>query len=150
MMRALDMENPGAAATVTGVQIATATQASSLRSTGANRFRPESHQGRRIAFERIAWAALGNAARIVPAMLPHGRREGREWVALNPRRADRHLGSFRVRLDTGRWADFALPNARGGDLISLLAYLADLPMRDAALSLAGLIGVDSWEARDHG
>jgi hypothetical protein len=76
-------------------------------------------RGRRVAYHFIAKAALANAGRIVPALLPHGRREGREWIALNPRRGDRHLGSFRVRLDAGLWADFALNNVRGGDLISL-------------------------------
>jgi hypothetical protein len=78
-------------------------------------------------------------------MIEHGRREGREWVALNPRRADRHLGSFRIRLDIGVWADFALPDARGRDLISLLAYVLNISMRDAALSLAKLLGIDPYE-----
>jgi hypothetical protein len=62
-----------------------------------------------------------------------------------PRRADRNLGSFRVRLDTGRWADFALSDARGGDLISLLAYLSNIPMSGAALCLARLISVDPYK-----
>jgi hypothetical protein len=102
-------------------------------------------RGRRVAYHFIAKAALANARRIVPALLPHGRREGREWIALNPRRADRHLGSFRVRLDAGLWADFALNNVRGGDLISLIAYVSDISQKEAALSLANVLGVDPWE-----
>jgi hypothetical protein len=34
--------------------------------------------------------------------LPGGRREGREYVARNPRRADRTAGSFRINITTGR------------------------------------------------
>ena len=102
-------------------------------------------RGRRVAYHFIAKAALANARRIVPALLPHGRREGREWIALNPRRADRHLGSFRVRLDAGLWADFALNNVRGGDLISLTAYVSNISQKEAALSLANILGVDPWE-----
>ena len=42
--------------------------------------------------------------------------------AFNPRRADRHLGSFQINVRTGKWADFATGD-RGGDLISLgVAY----------------------------
>jgi hypothetical protein len=106
---------------------------------------PKNLGGRRVAYHFIAKAALANARRIVPALLPHGRREGREWIALNPRRADRHLGSFRVRLDAGLWADFALNNVRGGDLISLTAYVSNISQKEAALSLANILGVDPWE-----
>jgi hypothetical protein len=102
-------------------------------------------RGRRVAYRLIAKAALANAGRIVPALLPHGRREGREWIALNPRRADRHLGSFRVRLDAGLWADFALNNVRGRDLISLTAYVSNISQKEAAVSLANILGVDPWE-----
>jgi hypothetical protein len=101
--------------------------------------------GRRIAFELIAKAALANARRIVPALLPHGRRNGREWVALNPRRPDRRLGSFRVRLDAGLWADFAMSDVRGGDLISLTAYVSNISQKEAALALANILGVEAWE-----
>ena len=63
---------------------------------------------------------------VLPALLrrwlPDGRIEGNEYVARNPRRSDRRLGSFKINLRTGRWADFAF-DARGGDPISLAAYL---------------------------
>ncbi|MFI5165001.1 MAG: hypothetical protein ACHQQS_00105 [Thermoanaerobaculales bacterium] len=72
--------------------------------------------------------------------LPGGHREGREWVALNPTRVDHHLGSFRINLDTGRWADFAT-NDRGGDPISLLAYLNNCSQLDAAHDLAAMLGL---------
>jgi hypothetical protein len=53
------------------------------------KYRP-SMCGMRIDFTKIAARAL------VPAWLPDGRRQGREWIAHNPKRADRHLGSFSV------------------------------------------------------
>ena len=75
-----------------------------------------------IDFKRIAVAALGQADAIVRRWLPDGRRDGAEWVARNPRRDDRRLGSFKVNLTTGRWGDFATGES-GGDLIALGAYL---------------------------
>jgi hypothetical protein len=72
--------------------------------------------------------------------LPSGRREGREYVALNPKRVDRRLGSFKVNLRTGKWADFA-GDVRGGDVVSLVAYLFDLSQREAARRLARMVGL---------
>jgi hypothetical protein len=77
---------------------------------------------RRIAFRRIAGAALERAPLIVLRWLPAGRRNGVEWVSRNPTRDDRHSGSFKVNVRTGKWGDFATGD-RGADLISLAAYL---------------------------
>jgi hypothetical protein len=44
-------------------------------------------QLRRIAFSRIAAAALDHADVLVRRWLPQGRGEGREWIAINPTRA---------------------------------------------------------------
>ena len=46
----------------------------------------------------------------------------------NPTRADRRPGSFSVNTRTGRWADFATGD-RGGDVVSLAAYLHGLGSR---------------------
>jgi hypothetical protein len=101
---------------------------------------------RRIAFARIAAAALNNVHVLTPRWLPNGRRDGAEWVALNPRRNDRSRGSFKVNLHTGRWGDFALgPDARGGDLVSLASYLFELRQADAALRIAEMLGIDPYE-----
>lgn len=54
--------------------------------------------------------------------LPSGKLEGCEFVALNPLRLDNNAGSFRINIQTGKWADFATLD-KGGDLISLYAYL---------------------------
>lgn len=99
---------------------------------------------RRIAFDRIASAACTSADAIVTRWLPDGRREGREWVARNPKRADKGRGSFKVNLTSGRWGDFATGD-RGGDLIALAAFLFDLKQDEAARSVAEMLGVDAYE-----
>ena len=76
-------------------------------------------------------------------MLPDGRREGSEWVARNPLRSDRKPGSFKVNLQRGPWCDFATGD-KGGDLVSLAAYVAGLPQREAAIRLAESLGVNPW------
>jgi hypothetical protein len=94
----------------------------------------------RIDFDGIAAAALRRSELIVRRWLPAGKREGREWVARNPRRADRRPGSFKVNLATGRWADFATGDA-GGDLISLAAYLLSISQGEAARRLSDMLGL---------
>jgi hypothetical protein len=94
-----------------------------------------------IDFAAVSAAALPILPSLVVRWLPCGRREGAEYVALNPTRADRHLGSFRVNLRTGRWADFATGDG-GGDAVSLVAYLSDVTQAEAAARLAGMLGVE--------
>lgn len=93
-----------------------------------------------IDFRRINTAALAVLPSLLRRWLPDGRREGNEWVARNPRRADRSLGSFRVNMNTGRWADFATDD-RGGDVVSLAAYLAGTGQAEAAHNLSDMLGL---------
>jgi hypothetical protein len=86
-------------------------------------------------FNFVRRLALPALQEVVPRWLPNGRREGNEWVALNPRRDDQSFGSFKVNLRTGRWGDFATGD-KGGDAISLLAYLRGVSQADAARLLA--------------
>lgn len=90
-------------------------------------------------FQLIAQTALPYAEAIVCRLLPGGRREGHEFVACNPTRADRRPGSFRINLRTGRWADFATGD-RGGDLISLLAYVRGIRQVEVCKALARILG----------
>lgn len=99
---------------------------------------------RRIDFGRVASAALSHAPTLVGRWLPDGRREAAEWVALNPRRADHKRGSFKVNLVTGKWGDFASGD-RGGDLISLAAFIFQISQLEAARKLASAIGIDPYE-----
>lgn len=76
----------------------------------------------RERFERLNSTLLPQLPALLKQWLPAGRAAGTEWTALNPRRHDQRLGSFRVNLRSGRWADFAT-GERGGDPVSLYAYL---------------------------
>ena len=94
----------------------------------------------RIDFDAVTCAALHQVERLLRNALPSGKVNGDEYVALNPRRIDRHLGSFRINMTTGRWADFALDDVRGGDLVSLVAYLHDENQVEAARRLGRMVG----------
>ncbi len=85
----------------------------------------------RIDYRRLAAAALPRLSQLLPRWLPNGQRSGAEWVARNPTRDDCTLGSFKINLCIGRWADFATGD-KGGDVISLLAYLHGTSQGEAA------------------
>lgn len=95
----------------------------------------------RIDFRTIADAARASFESLLLEWLPGGRREGHEFKALNPTRADSKVGSFSVNLNTGAWGDFATGD-KGGDAISLFAYLQGLSQLEAAKQLARDLGVD--------
>jgi putative DNA primase/helicase len=80
----------------------------------------------------VAAAALEAAEVLLSEWLPEGQRQGGEWVSANPVRGDRRAGSFGVSLVSGRWNDFADSDAKGGDLVSLLAYLRGTSQLSAA------------------
>jgi uncharacterized protein (DUF927 family) len=83
---------------------------------------------------------------VVSRWAPDGKREGHEWVCLNPRRGDTRLGSFRVNLRTGSWADFATDDARGGDLVAWVAFVEGCGQLEAADKLAAFLGLDRPDA----
>jgi hypothetical protein len=101
-----------------------------------------------IDFAAINRAALTAFPAVLKRVLPGGKRVGAEIVALNPRRADRRLGSFKVNRYNGRWADFATGD-RGGDPVSLVAYLAGVSQGEAARLLAQMLGIEPGGSR-HG
>ncbi|MBM6583232.1 hypothetical protein ILT44_23810 [Microvirga sp. BT689] len=88
-----------------------------------------------VEYWRLANAALPLLPQLLPRWLPDGRRIGAEWVARNPTRDDSTLGSFKFNLRTGRWADFATGD-KGGDAISLIAYIRGISQYEAAQILA--------------
>ena len=98
--------------------------------------------GVRIDFRKVSSEAAARAEAIVRRWLPDGHREGPEWVARNPRRDDRRAGSFKVNLRTGAWGDFATGD-KGGDLVSLAAFLFGLTQAEAATRVADMLGIDA-------
>jgi hypothetical protein len=101
-----------------------------------------------LDFAAINRAALAAFPAVLARVLPGGKRVGAEIVALNPRRADRRLGSFKINRYNGRWADFAT-GEKGGDPISLVAYLAGVSQGEAARLLARMLGLEAGGPR-HG
>jgi hypothetical protein len=100
--------------------------------------------GRQRYDSRVDYPAFNRAAlAVLPILLarwlPGGKFEGKEYVAINPKRIDHRPGSFRVNVQTGKWADFAIDGARGHDPVSLAAYLAGISQIDAAHLLATML-----------
>lgn len=71
---------------------------------------------------KLKAAVLGALPDLLAEWLPDGEVRGDHYVALNPNRQDRNLGSFQIDLATGAWRDFASDDG-GSDAISLYAYL---------------------------
>lgn len=100
---------------------------------------------RRIeALRQVAAVALSVSSWLVPELLPTGKlRQGRYW-ALNPNRGDRTLGSFYVTMATGGWHDWASGD-RGGDLVSLAAFVWNVKQLEAAQQLASRLGLNVFD-----
>lgn len=93
-------------------------------------------------FKALADAALARAESLLGQWLPDGHKVGFEWKARNPVRDDRREGSFSINCVTGAWADFADSDAKGGDLVSLYAYLfCGGNQGEAAIALADILGL---------
>lgn len=104
--------------------------------------RPFQRLNSNISYSVVHQAALAKAPELCQQLLPRGRRAGNEYLALNPKRTDHSIGSFRVNLKTGKWADFATRD-RGGDFVSLIAWLYDLRQSEAAVRLASMLNITS-------
>jgi hypothetical protein len=103
----------------------------------------------RIDFAGLNAAAMPVLSALLLRLLPGGRVVAHEFIALNPRRPDRHAGSFKVRIGgrrQGAWADFATGD-RGGDVVSLIAYVENIRQSEAARLLARMLGIEIGGAR---
>lgn len=92
-------------------------------------------------FSKVGAAALSSIENILEHWLPGGKRQGREYVTLNPTRSDSKAGSFSINLNTGAWSDFATGD-KGGDVVSLVAYLEGIKQGEAANLLADFLGLE--------
>lgn len=88
----------------------------------------------KIDFKSLNRDSLNRLPQLLSHWIPRGKVIGHEYVALNPTRCDSSLGSFKVNLRTGKWADFATGD-RGGDVVSLLAYITGENQIEAAKRL---------------
>jgi hypothetical protein len=102
--------------------------------------RRDKRQMNPLDFDAINRAALPALPAILTRLIPGGKIIGGEYVARNPTRADRHAGSFKINVHSGRWADFATGD-KGGDIVSLVAYLEGVNQGKAACLLASMLGM---------
>lgn len=101
-------------------------------------------------FRTVAAAALSRFDAVVDWLgIGGGKNQGREYLPTNPTRADTKPGSFTINRDSGAWADFAC-DAKGGDLVSLVAYLHGIKQGEAADRLAELLGIEKSDASKRG
>jgi uncharacterized protein (DUF927 family) len=91
-------------------------------------------------FKATADAALAAVDAVLKHWLPGGKLGGPEYIALNPTRTDGKAGSFSINTITGQWADFATGD-KGGDIISLIAYLDGCGQGEAERQLADFLGL---------
>jgi putative DNA primase/helicase len=93
-------------------------------------------------FKPVAAAALARFDSVMDILgLAGGKNAGREYLPLNPKRDDHTPGSFSIHRDKGAWMEGATGD-KGGDLISLAAYLWDCGNGEAAERLSQHLGVD--------
>ena len=93
----------------------------------------------KIDFGKVKGAARGYEGILLRRILPGAIKQGSEYVSLNPTRYDCNLGSFRINAYTYRWADFATGD-KGGDIISLWAYIRQVSQVKAAQEIMTILG----------
>ena len=101
----------------------------------------------KIDFKKVKQAARGYEEILLRRILPHAVKQGFEYIAINPTRYDRNLGSFRINARTLKWADFSTGD-RGDGIITLWAYVRQLSQLKAAEEIMQI--VRAQEASDCG
>lgn len=89
-------------------------------------------------FEGLAAVLIQRAGELLPAWLPGGKMRGREYITGGLRGGPGD--SMSVNMNTGKWADFASDDLKGGDLISLYAAIEGIGQGDAAKRLSERVG----------
>lgn len=101
---------------------------------------------KKLPFDAVNQAALAGLTRVLDWAGVHYKQHGHECQMINPNRSsDNGYGSFSVNVNTGVWAEFATGD-KGGDIVSLVAYLKGYGQGDACKDLARLFGVMAGEA----
>ncbi len=94
-------------------------------------------KGKYVNFQEIKRKYSENPLPILRQLVGEGKIEGNDYVALNPRRNDKHRGSFRIDIATGRFYDFATED-RGGSVIDLAMFVYNCGIVEAAQRLESL------------
>lgn len=85
-------------------------------------------------FAQIKQRYRENPMAVLQQLVGQGKIEGSDYVALNPKRNDSRLGSFRIDIQTGRFYDFATGD-RGGSVIDLAMFVYNCGIVEAAQRL---------------
>lgn len=98
--------------------------------------------------KKVAAAALSSFDPVMAELgLSGGKHQAHEYLPLNPRRSDSKPGSFCINKESGAWSDFATDD-KGGDLVSLAAYVWDLKQGEAAERLGEFLGIRAPKDRE--
>ena len=84
-----------------------------------------------INFAEIKQRYTENPLPILRQLVGQGKIERSDYVALNPRRNDRHRGSFRIKISTGGFYDFATGD-KGGSILDLAMFVYNCGIVEAA------------------
>lgn len=91
--------------------------------------------------KQVSSVALGRFDEVISLLgLSGGKKRGREYLTLNPKRKDSSLGSFSINMDKGQWSDFSTGD-QGGDLVALAAFVWDVKQGEAAGQLGDGLGI---------
>lgn len=90
---------------------------------------------------KVAAAALASFDTVMEYCgMVGGKDQGREYLALNPKRSDSKLGSLSTNRDSGAGGDFATGET-WGELVALTAWRFDCAQLEAAERLAVVLGI---------
>ena len=98
--------------------------------------------GAKLDFKKIEAALLASSHAYLGHLLPGGELQGHEYTVRNPTRADAGPGSFKINVNTGKWADFASGQS-GRGLLDLAALISGAPLVVAAREAAAWAGIDA-------
>ena len=90
-----------------------------------------------ISFVEIKQRYSENPLPILRELVGAGEIQGSNYVALNPRRNDKHRESFRIHIATGKFNDFATGD-KGGSVIDLAMFVYGCGIVEAAQRLDDL------------
>lgn len=101
---------------------------------------------KRLPFAEVNAAALAALPRVLDWAGVRHQHAGHEVQMINPTRGnDDGYGSFSINSHTGVWGEFATGD-KGGDVVSLVAYIKQYGQGEACKDLARLLGIASGEA----
>ena len=96
-------------------------------------------------FKQVAAAALNRFDAVIGELgLAGGKHSGAEYLPLNPKRDDHSAGSLSINRNKGAWMEGATGD-KGGDLVSLAAYVWSCSQSDAAERLGKFLGIAAPE-----